>query len=255
MGRMDGKVSLVTGGAMGIGEEIVRFLAREGSKVVITDINEEKGKAVADSLGENALFIRQDVSDENQWIAAIEKTLSVFGRLDVLVNNAGIVHVADVEETTMKDWRTVHAVHMDGAFLGCKHAIPAMRKSGGGSIVNMSSLAAIGGYPKVFAYAASKGAIRSMTKSIAVHCAQMKYNIRCNSVHPGVIETPLVRQFLETVADDPTVPDHQKDPMRGTPDDVANLVLFLASDESKFINGAEMIIDNTASITEGIVPK
>lgn len=255
MGRMDGKISLVTGGAMGLGETIARFLAREGSKVVITDINEEKGKAVADSIGENALFIRHDVSDEAQWIFTIEKTVSVFGGLDVLVNNAGIVQVSDVEKTTMEDWRAVHAVHMDGVFLGCKHAIPAMRKRGGGSIVNMSSLAAIGGYPKVFAYAASKGAIRSMTKSIAVHSTQMQYNIRCNSVHPSTIETPLVREFLEEVKDDPTVPDHQKDPMLGTPEDVAYMVLYLASDESTFVNGSEFIIDNTTSITEGQVPK
>ncbi|WP_319409384.1 glucose 1-dehydrogenase [uncultured Desulfosarcina sp.] len=255
MGRMDGKVSIVTGGAMGIGEAIVRFLAREGSNVVVSDINEAKGRAVAESTGKKALFVRHDVSDENQWIGIIEKTLSVFGRLDVLVNNAGIVQVSDVEQTTMADWRAVHAVHMDGTFLGCKHAIPAMRQTGGGSIVNMSSTAAIGGYPKVFAYSASKGAIRAMTKSIAVHCAQMRNHIRCNSVHPGTIETPLVRQFLEAVADDPTVPDHQKDPMRGTPEDVANMVLFLASDESRHVNGAEFLIDNTTTITEGIVPK
>jgi 3(or 17)beta-hydroxysteroid dehydrogenase len=253
---MDGKVAIVTGGAMGIGKAIVRFLAREGSKVVLSDINGKKGRAVAESIGQEALFIRHDVSDESQWVATIEKTLSVFGRLDVLVNNAGIVQVSDVEQTSMEDWRAVHAVHMDGTFLGCKHAIPAMRKTGGGgSIVNMSSTAAIGGYPKVFAYSASKGAIRAMTKSIAVHCAQMRYHIRCNSVHPGTIETPLVRQFLETVADDPTVPDHQKDPMRGTPEDVAYMVLYLASDESKHVNGAEFIIDNTSMITEGIVSK
>ncbi len=255
MGRMDSKVSLVTGGAMGIGEVIAHFLAREGAKVIISDINEEKGRAVADALGQSAIFVRHDVSDESQWRAVIEKTLVAFGRLDVLVNNAGIVQVSDVEETTMADWRSVHAVHMDGVFLGCKYAIPAMRKTGGGSIVNMSSLAAVGGYPKVFAYSASKGAIRSMTKSIAVHCAQMKYNIRCNSVHPGVIETPMVRQFLDSVAHDPNVPEYQKDPMLGTPEDVANVALFLASDESKFVNGAEIIVDNTALITEGIVPK
>lgn len=255
MGRMEGKVAIVTGGAMGLGESAVRLMAREGARVVVSDINETAGTAVAESIGENALFIRHDVSDEAQWIAVIEKTLAVFGRLDVLVNNAGIVQVSDVEQTTMADWRAVHAVHMDGAFLGCKHAIPAMRKSGGGSIINMSSTAAIGGYAKVFAYSASKGAIRSMTKSIAVHCAQMKYGIRCNSVHPGTIETPLVRQFLDSVKDDPTVPPHQKDPMMGTPDDVGYMVLYLASDESKHVNGAELLIDNTVTITEGIVPK
>jgi 3(or 17)beta-hydroxysteroid dehydrogenase len=252
---MDGKVVIVTGAAMGIGEATVRLLACEGAKVMISDINEEKGRAVAGSIGENALFVRHDVSDEAQWIATIKKTLSVFGCLDVLVNNAGIVQVSDVEQTTMADWRAVHAVHMDGTFLGCKHAIPAMRKTGGGSIVNISSTAAIGGYPKVFAYSASKGAIRAMTKSIAVHCAQMKYRIRCNSVHPGTVETPLVRQFLDSVADDPTVPEHQKNPMIGTAEDVGYMVLYLASDESKHVNGSEFLIDNTATITEGIVPK
>lgn len=255
MGRMDGKVSIVTGAAMGIGEAAVRLMAREGSKVVISDINEAKGRAVAESIGENALFIQHDVSEEDRWIAAIEKTVSTFGRLDVLVNNAGIVQVSDVEETTMAEWRAVHAVHMDGTFLGCKHAIPAMRKSGGGSIVNISSTAAIGGYPKVFAYSASKGAIRAMTKSIAVHCAQLKYGIRCNSVHPGTVETPLVRQFLDSVADDPNVPDYQKNPMMGTAEDVGYMILYLASDESKHVSGAEFLIDNTATITEGIVPK
>ena len=255
MGRMDGKVSIVTGAAMGIGEAAVRLMAREGSKVVISDINEEKGRAVAESIGENALFIHHDVSDEDQWVATIEKTVMAFGRLDVLVNNAGIVQISDVEATTMADWRAVHAVHMDGTFLGCKHAIPAMRKSGGGSIVNISSTAAIGGYPKVFAYSASKGAIRAMTKSIAVHCAQSKYGIRCNSVHPGTVETPLVRQFLDSVADDPSVPDYQKDPMMGTAEDVGYMVLYLASDESKHVSGAEFLIDNTRTITEGVVPK
>ncbi|MBI5896891.1 MAG: glucose 1-dehydrogenase [Desulfobacterales bacterium] len=255
MGRMDGKVTIVTGGAMGIGEATVRLLAREGARVVISDINEEKGQAVAASVGRECLFVRHDVSDESQWVATIEKTLSVFGRLDVLVNNAGIVQVSDVEQTTLADWRAVHAVHMDGVFLGCKHAIPAMRLTGGGSIINMSSTAAINGFAKVFAYSASKGAIRSMTKSIAVHCAQMRYRIRCNSVHPGTVETPLVRQFLESVADDPSVPDYQKNPMMGRAEDVAYMILYLASDESKHVNGAELLIDNTATITEGIVPK
>lgn len=250
MGRVEGKVSIVTGAAMGIGEAIANLLAREGSTVIISDINEEKGQTLAKKLGTQATFIRHDVSEENQWISAIEQTLSKFGRLDVLVNNAGIVSVADVEQTTLEDWHKVHAVHMDGTFLGCKHAIPAMRKSGGGSIVNISSLSAIGGYPLVFAYTASKGAIRSMTKSIAVHCSQSQYNIRCNSVHPGMIETPLIKEFFSSA------PKYQ-DALLGKPDDVAYMVLYLASDESKFVSGSEFIIDYTASvaIADSIVPK
>lgn len=248
MGRVEGKVAIVTGAAMGIGEKIADLLIREGSKVVISDINERKGRAVALALGSNAIFLDHNVSDEKQWISVIEKTLSVFGHIDILVNNAGIVRVADVEKTTIEDWRAIHAVHMDGVFFGCKHVIPAMRKNNGGSIINMSSTAAIGGYPFVFAYSASKGAIRAMTKSIAVYCHNSKYSIRCNSVHPSMIETPLVKEFLKSVSDENCV---DQDVKMGKPEDVAYMVLYLASDESKFVNGSEFIIDNTVSITPG----
>ncbi|ABB32444.1 oxidoreductase, short-chain dehydrogenase/reductase family [Geobacter metallireducens GS-15] len=257
MGRVEGKVAIVTGAASGLGAASARLLAREGARVVITDINVKDGQALANSLGEGAIFLRHDVSDEAQWVAIIEQTLSRFGRLDILVNNAGVVVVADVEHTTVEDWRFVNAVGTDGTFFGCKHAIPAMRRSGGGSIVNLSSLAGIGGYPLVFAYSASKGAIRAMTKSVAVHCAQNKYNIRCNSIHPGGILTPLVEGFIKSAVG---TADASMDKARdlfsklGEPDDVAYMVLYLASDESKFVSGSEFIIDNTATITEGVVP-
>lgn len=258
MGKVEGKVAIVTGAASGLGASSVRLLAREGAKVVITDINEKDGKALAASLGEGVIFFRHDVCNEEEWVGIIEQTLSRFGRLDVLVNNAGVVVVADVEHTTVEDWRFVNAVGTDGTFFGCKHAIPAMRRSGGGSIINLSSLAGIGGYPLVFAYSASKGAIRAMTKSVAVHCAQNKYNIRCNSIHPGGILTPMVEGFIKSAAD---AVDTSMDEARnlfsklGEPDDVAYMVLYLASDESKFVSGSEFIIDNTATITEGVVPR
>lgn len=257
MGRVEGKVAIVTGAASGLGAASVQLLAQEGAKVVLTDINEKDGQALADSLGGNALFIRHDVREEEQWISVIEQTVAHFGRLDVLVNNAGVVVVADVEHTTLENWRFVNAVGTDGTFFGCKHAIPAMRKSGGGGIVNMSSLAGIGGYPLVFSYAASKGAIRAMTKSVAVHCAQNKYNIRCNSIHPGGIETPMVSGFIGSAAE--MTGGSGEDARKlfsklGEPDDVAYMVLYLASDESKFVSGSEFIIDNTATITEGVVP-
>jgi len=257
MGRVEGKVAIVTGGASGLGAASVELLIREGAKVVLTDINDTAGRELAEKLGENALFLRHDVREEQQWVAILEETLSRFGRLDILVNNAGVVVVADVEHTTLEDWRFVNAVGTDGTFFGCKHAIPAMRESGGGSIINMSSLAGIGGYPMVFSYAASKGAIRAMSKSVAVHCAQNQYNIRCNSIHPGGIATPMVSGFIDSAADNS---GGSKEEARnlfsklGEPDDVAYMVLYLASDESKFVSGSEFIIDNTATITEGIVP-
>ena len=254
MGRMEDKIAIVTGAAMGIGETIAEIMTREGAKVIISDINQDKGRKVVEKLGTNAVFMRHDVGNEDNWISVIDQTMSQFGKIDVLVNNAGIVSVSDVENTTMEDWRKVHAVHTDGVFLGCKHVIPAMRKSGhGGSIINISSLAAIGGYPLVFAYSAAKGAIRAMTKSVAVHCAQSKYNIRCNSVHPGMIKTPLIEDFLNTAPDDDS--EFYRNAMMGKPEDVAYMVLYLASDESKFVSGSEFIIDYTASITEGHVMK
>jgi len=257
MGRVAGKVALVTGAASGIGAASSILLIKEGAKVVLCDIDIERGEALASKLGSNALFVPLDVSQEAQWIAAIETLLSHFGKLDILVNNAGVVVIANVENTTEEAWRFVHSVGTDGTFFGSKHGIGAMRRSGGGSIINMSSVSAIGGYPYVFAYSASKGAIRAMTKSVAVHCAQKHYGIRCNSIHPSGIATPMIlkRRDIAEAAGHNTedqLPSELKG--LGTPEDVANMVLYLASDESKFVNGAEFVIDNAATIIEGKIP-
>ncbi|MDP4916283.1 MAG: SDR family oxidoreductase, partial [Haliea sp.] len=193
MGRVAGKVAIVTGAASGMGKADAILLAREGASVVVADLNEVDGQAVADSIGEQARFMRLDVSDEDNWIQVIADTLQVFGRLDILVNNAGILTIASVVDTELAMFRKVQAVNSEGVFLGCKHAIPAMEKSsGGGSIVNMSSVAAIQGISFAAAYSASKGAVRSLTKSIAMYCKEKGNSIRCNSIHPDGVRTPMV---------------------------------------------------------------
>lgn len=251
MARLSGKVSVVTGAASGLGRADAEVLAREGASVVLTDINAKAGQALADELNRlragSALFLEQDVRDESRWAEVIRTTVQRFGRLDVLVNNAGVVIIATPETTTLEQFRFANAVMSEGVFLGCKHAIPAMRDSGGGSIINMSSVASHLGYPVFFAYSAAKGAVRSMTKSIAVHCQMNKYNIRCNSIHAGAIETPMIDQANRELGIDKSVYEASPQGL-GRPEDVANLVLFLASDESRFINGAELMLDNALSV-------
>jgi 3(or 17)beta-hydroxysteroid dehydrogenase len=249
MGRVEGKVALVTGGGSGLGAADCEALAREGATVVVTDVALEPAQKVAERIGHGAIALALDVADEGQWISVMEEIEARFGRLDVLVNNAGVVLSADVEETTLQQFRWVNTVMTDGVFLGCKHAIPLMNKRDGGSIINMSSTGALLGYPIFFAYSAAKGAVRAMTKSVAVMCQEKGYKIRCNSVHPGAIETPMV-QTAEGRLDRPKeIPDGVLPPgMPGHPKDVAALVLFLASDEARFITGAEMVIDNGVTI-------
>ncbi len=192
MGRVAGKVAIVTGGASGMGKADATLLAREGACVVIADLNETDGQLVAESIGENALFLRLDVSDEDNWKTVIATTIEKFGRLDILVNNAGMIMLGSIVDTDLADWRKINAVNSDGVFLGCKHAIPVMAESGGGSIINMSSVAAIHGQSFVAAYTASKGAVRSLTKSVAMYCKEQKNGIRCNSIHPDGVKTPMV---------------------------------------------------------------
>ncbi len=201
MGRVAAKVAIVTGAASGLGRAQATLLAREGASVVVADVNEAGGASLAAELGAPACALRLDVRDEASWQQVIAETLRRYGRLDVLVNNAGIVVLATIEETTLEQWRRVQAVNSDGVFLGCKHAIPAMRGGGGGSIVNLSSTAGLIGTPAFAAYAASKGAVRSLTKTVAVHCAQRGYAIRCNSVHPGGIDTPMTQGLGALAAD------------------------------------------------------
>lgn len=217
--------------------------------VVVTDVKLETAQRIADQIGGGAMALALDVASEKDWIAAMEAIEQRFGRLDILVNNAGVVLSADVEETTLEQYRWVNAVMSEGVFLGCKYAIPLMNQNDGGSIINMSSTGALLGYPIFFAYSAAKGAVRSMTKSIAVMCQEKGYKIRCNSVHPGSIETPMVQQAEGRPGQEKTVPTGVLKPGEsGAPEDVAAMIIFLASDESRFVNGAEMVIDNGVTI-------
>lgn len=250
MGRVSGKVALVTGGGSGLGRADCLMLAAEGAMVVVSDINPGTAQRVADEIGENALAVQHDVSSEADWQRVIAATEARFGGLHILVNNAGIVVVADPEETTLEQFRKANAVMSEGVFLGCKYAIPLMARSGGGSIINMSSTASHLGYPVFFAYSAAKGAVRAMTKSIAIHCQVKGYGIRCNSVHPASIETPMI-QFAEgrEGAENPVPDGVLPAGAVGAPKDVAALVLYLASDESRFVNGTEIMIDNALVIS------
>ncbi|MEO6256928.1 MAG: SDR family oxidoreductase [Sphingomicrobium sp.] len=250
MGRVEGKVALVTGGGSGLGAADCRRLAEEGAQVLVCDINLAAAQAVAAGIGEAAAAFEHDVSSEAGWQAAIAEAERRFGGLHILVNNAGIVVVADPEETTLEQYRKVQAVMNEGVFLGCKYAIPLIAKSGGGSIINMSSTASHLGYPVFCAYSAAKGAVRSLTKSVAIHCQQKNYKIRCNSVHPGSIETPMIQGAMGRPGEEQNVPEGVLPAGAiGHPRDVANMVLYLASDESRFVTGAEFLIDNGLTIT------
>lgn len=256
MGRLQGKVAIITGAAKGLGEADARMFAREGAVVIMTDMDADNGKRVAAEIGDAAEFHVQDVRDEQGWEDLIADVVSRHGQLDILVNNAGVVEPGTIETQTAEEYRFVMAVSADGAFYGCKYAVPAMKASGGGSIINMCSIASIVGEPIVVAYAMAKGAIESLTRSVAVHSANNQYNIRCNSVHPAGILTPMVegigpkimgRDDLRPAGDGPAPS------ALGEPNDIANTVLFLASEESKFINGAAIRVDNAKSVMEGTV--
>jgi 3(or 17)beta-hydroxysteroid dehydrogenase len=247
MGRVSGKVAIVTGAATGLGRADAEALAREGARVVVTDINAGGIEQLAAELNArqpgSALALVQDVRNEQRWQDVVKAAVDTFGGLHVLVNNAGVVQMATPETCTLEQFRFHNAVMSEGVFLGCRTAIPALRASGGGSIVNVSSIASHLGYPVYFAYSAAKGAVRAMTKSIAVHCQMNKYNIRCNSIHPGAIETAMVRTSTRELGLEMTM--YTESPTGiGQPADVANVVLFLASDESRYVNGAEILIDN-----------
>jgi len=253
MGRVSGKVAIVTGGASGIGEAIAERLVGEGAELILTDIREAEGQATADRLG--ASFFRQDVADENNWADLIAYTKANHSALDILVNNAGIgdaVSGASPEDTPLAEWQRINSVNACGVYMGCKTAIPVMQSSGGGSIINMSSIAALVATPFLTAYGASKAAVRQLTMSVAAHCAQNGYNIRCNSVHPGQISTPMLETLLSDIADREGVTKDdiaeafkQKIPLGhfGKPVDIANAVLYLASDEASYVTGTKLLVD------------
>ena len=242
--RLEGKVALISGGARGQGAVEAKLFASEGASVVIGDILDDAGRQVEAEIAESggsATYVHLDVTSESQWNDAVSAAVERYGKLDILVNNAGILIRAGVEDTTEEDWDRIMGINGKGVFLGTKAAIPAMREAGGGSIINISSIAGMQGSPGASAYSATKGAVRILTKSTAVQYA--KEGIRCNSVHPGLIYTDMTRDTLDT-------PEGEREwrarvPMGyiGVAEDVAKGVLFLASDESSYMTGSELVID------------
>lgn len=245
MGRLDGKVAIISGGARGQGAAEARLFAREGAKVVLGDVLDTEGMRVEAEVrksGGDATYVHLDVTIESDWVAAVEAAISSYGKLNVLVNNAGIFTRVSIEQTSREDWDRMMAINTTGVFLGTKHTIPAMREAGGGSIVNISSTAGLVGTTTGSAtYVATKGAVRLFSKAVALQHASD--GIRCNTVCPGPIDTPMVQDYL----DDPVMREAylQQIPLHriGVPEDVAYGVLFLASDESSYITGTELVID------------
>jgi NAD(P)-dependent dehydrogenase (short-subunit alcohol dehydrogenase family) len=265
MDRLRGKVALVTGAASGIGRACAESLAAEGARVVVADVDESTGRAVSDALtarGRDARFVALDVTDEAAWASAIARVRSELGALHVLVNNAGICIAAPLLELSYASWRRQLAVNLDGVFLGTKAALPLMAASGGGSIVNISSVAGLQGVPGLSGYCATKGGVRLFTKAVAIECAQARNGVRVNSIHPGGIETPLWAKMasdgLAPAPNDPSIPSRMEGARAaavaatplgvvGTPADIASGVVYLASDEARFVTGIELTIDGGTS--------
>ena len=253
MKRVEGKVALVTGGASGIGAACAATLAREGASVVITDLQDPKGEALAREIGGGAIFLHHDVTSEEAWIGVVAEVKRAFGRLDILVNNAGIgLSCPSITQMSLADFRRQQAVNVEGVFLGLKHSIPLMREAGnGGSIINMSSVAGLKGTAILAGYCATKGAVRLLTKAVALECADAKDGIRVNSVHPGIIETPIWETIVGMEAPGSNSPPDLEAMsamivplgVKGLPQDIADGVLWLASSESRYVTGTELVID------------
>lgn len=265
MGRLDGKIAMVTGAAQGIGLGMARAFVAEGATVVLTDINDAAGQAVAAELGEQASYLHLDVASEADWEEAGKHVLDRWGRLDVLVNNAGITGFEtnpaphDPEHAALEDWRSVHRVNLEGVFLGCRQAIRAMRPQGRGAIINIASRSGLVGIPGAAAYASSKAAIRNHTKTVALYCAEQGLDIRCNNINPAAILTPMWEPMLGDGPDrEERVAAMVADtPARrfGTVEEVAALAVLLASDEAAYVTGAEFNIDGGLLAGSAASPK
>jgi NAD(P)-dependent dehydrogenase (short-subunit alcohol dehydrogenase family) len=256
MTRLAGKVALVTGGASGIGRACARRLAEEGAFVVVTDIR-DGGASVAEitNSGGNACFFRQNVADESDWESVIAGIETRCGRLDIMVNNAGIAIAGPITELSLADWRRQQAINLDGVFLGFKHALPLMRAGGGGSIINIASTAALVGSGNLVSYSATKGGVRALSKSMALQCAALKDGVRVNSIYPGIVDTPIYGTLegppqyaangAKHISRDPEALAARFVPLGkvGTPEDIAAGVFYLASEESRYVTGAELVID------------
>lgn len=250
MGRLDGKVALITGGSSGLGAATGKRFAQEGGSIVLSDINEEHGKKKAKEIrdeGGKALFLRHDTTKEEEWENVVEKVVEEFGGLNIVVNCAGIEIRGNIEDISLADWQRTIDVNLNGVFLGTKHGIRGMKNSRSvGSIINLSSIQGMIGNANIPAYDASKGGVRLLTKSAALHCAQSKYNIRVNSIHPGYIKTPMVKDSIEGeggYASETELNSWHPVGHLGEPNDIANGALYLASEESKFVTGSELVID------------
>jgi NAD(P)-dependent dehydrogenase (short-subunit alcohol dehydrogenase family) len=258
-GRVEGKIALITGGAQGLGEAAARMLAREGAWVAITDVNIEGARKLAASINETrkggAIAIAHDVTKEDDWINALAETERAFGGLHILVNNAGIGLTKDLEAITLEEWRLVHAIDLDGVFLGCKHSVALMARTVkttglGGSIVNISSISGIIAGHNMAAYNSAKAGVRHLSKSVALYCARKGYGVRSNSVHPVFIATPILDPLVQRFGKQEAYAKLARQvPLGhiGEPDDIAYAVLYLASDESKFVTGAELKVDGGIS--------
>lgn len=252
-GRVAGKAALITGAAGGLGQAMAWMMAREGARVAVTDTNLDGARALADAINADhpgsAFAFAHDVTDETEWVSVLDQAVAAMGGLSILVNNAGIGgELTWVEQDTLENWRRVQAVNVESIMLGCKHAMPHLRASGAGSIVNISSVAGLAAAPGMGAYNATKAAVWMYSKTLALEAARAGWNVRCNSVHPVFIKTPILDPFVAMAGGDEGLA-HEKlargIPLKriGEPDDVAWCVLYLASDESKFVTGAEFKID------------